>query len=194
MLHRFRRAMVARAGTSSRGLWKWMKRTCPSRIAKSRHPAGRKSSTTKVLMVMAVEIVEPKGFGRIRLRALTGRRLPRNPLCAGGGRARSQTGTHGWFGGIPRSGRTGIHPPAHRHARLRRTCPCLHGGSAPSPRWCSAGCWERITGSVQPDHLDAYLDEFVFRFNRRTSSSRRMLFYRLLQQAVVTPPRRMGMS
>ena len=32
--------------------------------------AGRKSSTTKVLMVMAVEIVEPKGFGRIRLRRI----------------------------------------------------------------------------------------------------------------------------
>ena len=31
-------------------------------------------------------------------------------------------------------------------------------------------------GSVQPEHLDAYLDEFVFRFNRRTSSSRGMLF------------------
>ena len=43
-------------------------------------------------------------------------------------------------------------------------------------------------GSVQPGHLDAYLDEFVFRFNRRTSSSRGMLFYRLLQQAVVTEP------
>ncbi len=43
-------------------------------------------------------------------------------------------------------------------------------------------------GSVQPGHLDAYLDEFVFRFNRRTSGSRGMLFYRLLQQAVVTDP------
>ena len=43
-------------------------------------------------------------------------------------------------------------------------------------------------GSVQPGHLDAYLDEFVFRFNRRTSSSRGMLFYRLLQQAVGTDP------
>ena len=43
-------------------------------------------------------------------------------------------------------------------------------------------------GSVQPEHLDAYLDEFVFRFNRRSSSSRGMLFYRLLQQAVVTAP------
>lgn len=43
-------------------------------------------------------------------------------------------------------------------------------------------------GSVQPEHLDAYLDEFVFRFNRRTSSSRGMLFYRLMQQAVATDP------
>ena len=43
-------------------------------------------------------------------------------------------------------------------------------------------------GSVQPEHLDAYLDEFVFRFNRRTSSSRGLLFYRLLCQAVATDP------
>ena len=43
-------------------------------------------------------------------------------------------------------------------------------------------------GSVQPAHLDAYLDEFVFRFNRRTSTSRGLLFYRLLQQAVLTDP------
>lgn len=37
-----------------------------------------------------------------------------------------------------------------------------------------------------PEHLDAYLDELVFRFNRRTSTARGMLFYRLLQKAVVT--------
>ena len=43
-------------------------------------------------------------------------------------------------------------------------------------------------GSVQPEHLDAYLDEFVFRFNRRTSNSRGLLFYRLLQQAMQTEP------
>jgi len=36
--------------------------------------------------------------------------------------------------------------------------------------------------------LDYYLDEFVFRFNRRTSRSRGLLFYRLLQQAVMTNP------
>lgn len=43
-------------------------------------------------------------------------------------------------------------------------------------------------GAVQPKHLDYYLDEYVFRFNRRTSRSRGLLFYRLLQQAVITKP------
>ena len=41
-------------------------------------------------------------------------------------------------------------------------------------------------GAVQPAKLDHYLDEFAFRFNRRKSSSRGMLFYRLLEQAVIT--------
>ena len=43
-------------------------------------------------------------------------------------------------------------------------------------------------GAVRPAHLDYYLDEFTFRFNRRTSRSRGLLFYRLLQQAVALPP------
>ena len=43
-------------------------------------------------------------------------------------------------------------------------------------------------GAVRPSHLDYYLDEFTFRFNRRTSLSRGMLFYRLVQQAVAIEP------
>lgn len=43
-------------------------------------------------------------------------------------------------------------------------------------------------GSVQPSHLAYYLDEFTFRFNRRTSRSRGKLFYRLVQQAVAIEP------
>lgn len=43
-------------------------------------------------------------------------------------------------------------------------------------------------GAVSNDHLDYYLDEFTFRFNRRTSTHRGKLFYRLLEQAVQTPP------
>jgi len=43
-------------------------------------------------------------------------------------------------------------------------------------------------GAVQTSHLDYYLDEFTFRFNRRTSRSRGKLFYRLVQQAVAIEP------
>ncbi len=43
-------------------------------------------------------------------------------------------------------------------------------------------------GAVRSSHLDYYLDEFTFRFNRRTSNSRGKLFYRLVQQAVLIPP------
>jgi len=45
-------------------------------------------------------------------------------------------------------------------------------------------------GAVRPSHLDFYLDEYTFRFNRRTSASRGKLFYRLLEQAVVIKPTR----
>ena len=44
-------------------------------------------------------------------------------------------------------------------------------------------------GAVSHEHLEYYLDEYTFRFNRRTSRSRGKLFYRLLQQAVATEPR-----
>jgi len=45
-------------------------------------------------------------------------------------------------------------------------------------------------GGVSMEHLDAYLDEFTFRFNRRKSRSRGKLFYRLLEQAVAVERRR----
>jgi transposase-like protein len=44
-------------------------------------------------------------------------------------------------------------------------------------------------GRVERHHLRYYLDEFTFRFNRRTSASRGMLFYRLAQQAVAVVPK-----
>jgi transposase-like protein len=43
-------------------------------------------------------------------------------------------------------------------------------------------------GAIGHQHLDYYLDEFTFRFNRRKSRSRGKLFYRLLEQAVQIPP------
>ncbi len=43
-------------------------------------------------------------------------------------------------------------------------------------------------GAVSTKHLPAYLDEFVFRFNRRTARSITHRFARVIQQAVLTPP------
>ena len=43
-------------------------------------------------------------------------------------------------------------------------------------------------GAISQEHLSYYLDEFTFRFNRRTSTYRGKLFYRLVQQSVHTPP------
>ncbi len=43
-------------------------------------------------------------------------------------------------------------------------------------------------GKISPKHLEYYLDEFSFRFNRKLSTHRGLLFYRLMQQAVTTTP------
>jgi hypothetical protein len=43
-------------------------------------------------------------------------------------------------------------------------------------------------GGLARQHLDAYLDEFVFRFNRRASRNRGLVFYRLLEQCLRTRP------
>jgi hypothetical protein len=43
-------------------------------------------------------------------------------------------------------------------------------------------------GAVSTKHLQAYLDEYVFRFNRRTARNIAHRFARLIEQAVVTPP------
>ena len=43
-------------------------------------------------------------------------------------------------------------------------------------------------GAISHAHLDYYLDEFTFRFNRRRSKSRGKLFFRLAQQSVAVDP------
>jgi hypothetical protein len=62
--------------------------------------------------------------------------------------------------------------------------PAVHRVSSLLKRWMLG----THPGRVSPQHLDAYLNEFTFRFNRRTSRRRGLLFYRLIEQAVVTPP------
>lgn len=62
--------------------------------------------------------------------------------------------------------------------------PGVHLVSSLLKRWTAGTLHYRISGK----HLPYYLDEYTFRFNRRTSKARGMLFYRLLQQAVDTDP------
>ncbi len=62
--------------------------------------------------------------------------------------------------------------------------PLVHRIVALLKRWL-LGTYQ---GAVKPTHLDYYLDEYTFRFNRRTSRSRGKLFYRLVQQAMNLEP------
>jgi len=77
------------------------------------------------------------------------------------------------------------------HAVIRETSdvgenllPLAHRAASLLKRWLLG----THQGAVRASHLDYYLDEFTFRFNRRTSGSRGKLFYRLLQQAVNVHP------
>ena len=62
--------------------------------------------------------------------------------------------------------------------------PGVHGVSSLLKRWILG----THQGSVVPEHLQSYLEEFTFRFNRRTSRSRGLVFRRLLERAVGTNP------
>lgn len=62
--------------------------------------------------------------------------------------------------------------------------PGVHRISSLLKRWLAGTLHHRVGN----EHLRYYLDEYTFRFNRRTARRRGLLFYRLLQQAVATDP------
>lgn len=66
--------------------------------------------------------------------------------------------------------------------------PRVHRAASLLKRWLLA----THQGGVRPEQLDYYLDESTFRFNRRDSRARGLLFYRLLYQALRTPPHPYG--
>ena len=68
--------------------------------------------------------------------------------------------------------------PAHE------VMPRVHSVAALLKRWLLG----THQGGVQSQHLDYYLDEFTFRFNRRRSKARGLLFHRLAEQAVAVDP------
>ena len=154
-------------------------------------PAGakrRKSNTAKAQVIIAVETLQPKGFGRIRLRRIDNDATesvipfvqtsvePGSQVRTDGSAAYRSLSDLGYA--HQKTVMLGSDVPAHQ------SMPGVHRVASLVQRWILG----THHGAVQPEHLDAYLDEFVFRFNRRTSRSRGMLFYRLLQQAVATGP------
>ena len=71
-----------------------------------------------------------------------------------------------------------------RASRPPSCCPTFTGWAALLKRWLIG----THQGAVSREHLDYYLDEYTFRFNRRRSRHRGKLFYRLVQQAATVGP------
>ena len=189
MLHRLRRAMVRPDRQPLAGEVE----VDESYLAltdrkKPLNKQGRKSNTTKILVAIAVEIKESSGFGRIRIQQIEkgdAENLisfiresvdPDASIHSDGSGAYLKLQEEGY--GHRRTVHLGSDIPAHE------TMPGVHRVAALLQRWLLG----THHGAIQPKQLDSYLNEFVFRFNRRTSKSRGLLFYRLIQQAIETHP------
>jgi len=93
--------------------------------------------------------------------------------------------TDGWSGYSRLSGLGYMHDVVRNSADVGENLLPLANRVAPLLKRWLLGTHQ---GAVSASHLDYYLDEFTFRFNRRTSRSRGKLFYRLVQQAAVVKP------
>jgi len=149
--------------------------------------AEGRSTATKALIVVAAEEVG-RGIGRIRMR-----RIPSASAVSLGAFVHeaiepgSEVHTDGWHG-YDRLKTSGYR---HRVTYLRgdaelamEQLPRVHRVISLLKRWLLG----THQGAVSAAHLDYYLDEFTFRFNRRRSRHRGLLFLRLAQQAVAVSP------
>lgn len=144
----------------------------------------------KFIVAIAIEVLSPTGFGRVRLkRVVDASACSLIPFVQFAIKPGSLVCTDGWKGyaGLAKKGYehhavsiSSSGDPAHV------VMPGAHKIASLLKRWMLG----THQGSVTAMHLDAYLDEFAFRFNRRKSRRRGMLFYRLLENAVVTQPTR----
>lgn len=194
MLHRLRRAMIRPGRERLHGLVEVdeciVGRSPPNSaqdIEKKQRLAAQLKARRSIVMV-AVEIKEPKGFGRIRLQRVADRSEqsvlpfvldsvePGSVVRTDGSWAYRNLEAHGYR--REKTVMLGAQDPAHV------TMPGVHRVVALLKRWLLG----THQGAVRAQHLDYYLDEFTFRFNRRTSRSRGLLFYRMLEQALVTEP------
>lgn len=148
--------------------------------------SGRETETKAIVAVAAEK--SGRGIGRIRLRRIkdvsADSLLPFIQSVVAPG---SVVHTDGWSGyaGLAAAGYkhqitviSGGPEPAHE------VMPRVHTVASLLKRWLPG----THQGGTQHKHLDYYLDEFTFRFNRRRSQARGLLFHRLAQQAVAAGP------
>jgi transposase-like protein len=149
--------------------------------------AGRQTETKALIAVAAEE--DGKGIGRIRLKQIPDASMySLHTFVLENIEPGSTVHTDGWGG---YNGIEDIGAYKHKVTVLKgkkrephELMPRVHRVASLLKRWILG----THQGAVGRKHLDYYLDEFTFRFNRRTSASRGKLFYRLAQQAVHADP------
>lgn len=146
---------------------------------------GRKA-VKKALVAIAAEEDGPR-IGRIRMRRVPdGSKRSLHTFVAEAVEPGSVVHTDSWLG------YAGLNRKGYRHEaselKIRRLgedlLPRAHRVASLLKRWLLG----THQGAVSLRHLDSYLDEFTFRFNRRTSRYRGKLFFRLAQHTVALPP------
>jgi len=152
---------------------------------------GGRQRGKKVLTGIAVEVREPKGIGRCRMGVLADASAATlGPFVSENVEPGTRVITDGWGGYTGLAGLGYAHERRSQRAAARRgedpgeLLPAVHRIASLCKRWLLG----THQGSVDAAHLPAYLNEFAFRFNRRRSRSRGMVFYRVLELAAGHDP------
>jgi len=181
-LHRLRRAMVRPGRDRLNG----RVQVDEAYVGGEQPGVPGRGALGKSLVFVAVELAEENRIGRIRLLCIEDASMMTLHdaiwACVEPG---STIQTDGWAG-YNNLDMVGYDQEVIRPSRKRdkNLLPAVHRVVSLLKRWLLG----THHGAIRPSHLDYYLDEFTFRFNRRTSRSRGKLFYRLVQQAVQIEP------
>jgi len=147
---------------------------------------GRQTESKALIVVAAEE--DGKSIGRIRLRHIPDASASSLlPFVQDSIESGSIVHTDGWLGYLPLEANGYQHRITYLKGRKEQASellPRVHRVISLVKRWLLG----THQGAVRAEHLQDYLDEYTFRFNRRRSRSRGKLFYRLVQQAVALEP------
>jgi transposase-like protein len=148
---------------------------------------GRRHLGNKALVAIAAQL-DSKGIGRIRLRRIQDASAESLlPFVQEAMEPGATAITDGWaaYAGLRATGfKHKVRILEGEPEMASKLLPRVHRVASLLKRWLLG----THQGAVSRKHLDYYLDEYTFRFNRRTSASRGKLFYRLAQQAVAIDP------